>query len=354
MFMEFYSPFDREVRQGTFMHLTVRICLLCLLITVTTLFPHPLLQNAFAYDPLSVSETLRTSWADFTVDDPLRRRSIPIRVYLPSSKSTAPIVLFSHGLGGSREGSAYLAKHWSARGYASVFMQHTGSDASVWKEKPIGQRMMAIKKAAGIDSFLLRVRDVPAVIDQLDVWNRTSRHPLAGRLDLSRIGMSGHSFGAVTTQAVSGQLYGFQGFKKSLCDQRIKAAIMFSPSSPRRGLTPQEAFNDVKIPWLLMTGTNDVAFIGDADVPSRLAVFPALPPGGKYELVLYRAEHSAFTDRRLPGDSEDRNPNHHRAILAISTAFWDAWLREDADARAWLDGDGPRSVLEEEDRWQKK
>ena len=30
-------------------------------------------------------------------------------------------------------------------------------------------------------------------------------HALAGRLDLSKVGMSGHSFGAVTTQAISGQ-----------------------------------------------------------------------------------------------------------------------------------------------------
>ncbi len=72
------------------------------------------------------------------------------------------------------------------------------------------------------------------------------------------------------------------------------------------------------------------------------------------QLVLHRAEHSAFSGRALPGDREERNPNHHRAILAISTAFWDAWLKNDADARAWLDGDGPRSVLQEKDRWQKK
>ncbi|MFQ5705061.1 MAG: hypothetical protein ACE5HT_13705 [Gemmatimonadales bacterium] len=103
-----------------------------------------------------------------------------------------------------------------------------------------------------------------------------------------------------------------------------------------------------------MTGTKDVAPIGNADLKSRLAVFPALPPGGKYELVLSGAEHSAFTDRALPGDSEQRNPNHHRVILALTTAFWDAWLRRDAAARAWLDGAGARSVLEQDDRWQTK
>jgi len=39
-------------------------------------------------------------------------------------------------------------------------------------------------------------------------------------------------------------------------------------------------------------------------------------------------------------------------ILALSTAFWDAHLRGDAPARAWLHGAGPRSILEEQDRWQ--
>ena len=85
-----------------------------------------------------------------------------------------------------------------------------------------------------------------------------------------------------------------------------------------------------------------------------LAVFPALPPGGKYELVLDGAEHSAFSEQGLRRNEASRNPNHHRAILALSTAFWDAWLREDAAARAWLDGDDARSVLEKGDRWQRK
>jgi arylsulfatase A-like enzyme len=104
------------------------------------------------------------------------------------------------------------------------------------------------------------------------------------------------------------------------------------------------------MPWLLMTGTKDVArlgggTIGAATVEKRLSVFPALPAGSKYELVLDGAEHSAFTDRALPGESGTRNPNHHRAILALSTAFWDAYLKGDAAARAWLDGNGPRGCV---------
>src|SRR5262249_2561736 len=139
----------------------------------------------------------------------------------------------------------------------------------------------------------------------------------------------------------------------SLTDKRIKAAIAFSPSSPRYE-EPKTAFAEVKIPWMLMTGTKDLAPIGHADLASRMAVFPALPAGGKYGLVLDGAEHSAFTDRALAGDKEPRNPNHHLVILALSTAFWDAYLKNNSDARTWLDGDGPRSVLEPKDKWQRK
>jgi predicted dienelactone hydrolase len=202
--------------------------------------------------------------------------------------------------------------------------------------------MAAMQEAASGENFMLRVKDVPAVLDALP-----KIESLPGRLDLARIGMSGHSFGAVTTQAVSGQSF---PLGKSFTDPRIKAAVAFSPSSSRDGA----AFGKVALPWLLMTGTRDRGIIGGQTPETRMAVYPALPPGSKYELVLDGAEHSAFNERPLPGEGASKNPNHHRAILALSTAFWDAYLREDAAARAWLDGDGPRSVLEEKDRWQRK
>jgi predicted dienelactone hydrolase len=306
------------------------------------------------YDPMAVSSAFTPKTVDLVVKDAARQRDIPIRIHLPDSRSEAPVVLFSHGLGGSRENNRYLGVHWSARGYVGVFLQHPGSDESVWKDAAGGARYRALRSAANGQNLQLRIQDVPAVLDRLDAWNKTSGHQLAGRLDLTRVGMSGHSFGAITTQAVSGQTFPFLGGGTRLAaDPRIKASVIFSPSSPRFG-DPKTAFSAVKIPWLLMTGTDDTAPIGDIDLESRLAVFPALPSGDKFELVLDGAAHSAFGDRDLPGDREGaRNPNHHRAIVAISTAFWDAYLRSDSAARAWLNG-GPASVLEKADRWQKK
>ena len=312
--------------------------------------PH-LAAQAGGYYPLAVATQAAQPTIELTVNDAARSRALPIRVYLPDGAAPAPVVLFSHGLGGSRTGSACLGQHWAARGYVAVFVQHPGSDESVWKDIPQAQRMAAMRQAASAQNTLLRLRDIPAVLDQLTRWNAERAHPLGGRLDLSRVGMSGHSFGAVTTQGVSGQRAG-RGFVQ-FTDPRIRAAVIMSPSAPRNG-SAQQAFGGVQVPWMLMTGTKDVAIIGDADVASRLAVYPALPPGSKYELVLDNAEHSAFTDTALPGDREPRNANHHRAILALSTAFWDAYLRGDAAAKAWLDSDGPQSVLEPKDRLRRK
>ncbi len=311
----------------------------------------PGLSSHAAYDPLAVPAGFSPEVLDPTMHDAKRKRDLPVRVYLPRVSSPAPVLLFSHGLGGSREGNTYLGKHWAARGYVVVFIQHPGSDAEVWQDTPRSERMAAMNAAASGQNFLLRARDIPAVLDQLERWTADEKSKLYRRMDLSRVGMSGHSFGAITTQAVSGQHFPLVG--PLATDQRIKAAVMFSPSSPRRG-TAEDAFGRVAIPWLLMTGTKDVAAIGGISLESRLEVFPSLPPASKYELVLDGAEHSAFSEGALPTDKETRNPNHHRAILALSTAFWDAYLQGDRHAKAWLSGSGPRSVLEEKDRWQSK
>ena len=305
--------------------------------------------RAGAYNPLAVDTAARPVLLDLPVHDTTRHRDITLRVYLPTNTAPAPVILFSHGLGGSRAGSVFLGEHWAARGYVAVFLQHPGSDDSVWRGKPLRDRMSAMNQAASLENFLLRVQDVPAVLNQLAMWNAAKTNTLSGRLDLERVGMSGHSFGAVTTEAVSGEMLPVGGQK--FTDPRIQAAVVFSPSAPTTG-TAARAFGSVKIPWMLMTGTKDLAPIGHANMQSRLAVYPALHGAPKYELVLYNAEHSVFTDRALPGDRERRNPNHHQVILALSTAFWDAYLRSNPEALAWLNGLGPRSILEPDDQWQ--
>jgi predicted dienelactone hydrolase len=257
----------------------------------------------------------------------------------------------SHGLGGSREVGAYLANHWAGRGFAVVAMQHAGSDADVWKNSPPAQRLRVMKKAASLESFMSRTKDVPAVIDQITKWNGDKSHMLHGRFNMKQLGIGGHSFGAVTSQAVSGQSFGALG--KKFTDKRINAALMLSPSPAKDGKN-KRAFGQVTIPWMAMTGTKDTSIIKpELTAAGRLLVYPALPQGNKYELVLKDAKHMAFSDRTMVG-SKQRNKNHHLVIKALSTAFWEAHLLDNKRASAWLQGDSPQQMLQVGDTWKRK
>ena len=99
---------------------------------------------------LSVATAGNIAAAETVLLDPFdeaRERTVPVKVYLPETKEAVPVILFSHGLGGSRDNNAYLGNFWAKHGYVAVFMQHHGSDHLVWKEvKPL-ERMAALKQA---------------------------------------------------------------------------------------------------------------------------------------------------------------------------------------------------------------
>lgn len=299
------------------------------------------------YDPLKVPEVVIVS-NTFDVKDSARQRIIPVRVYLPETKQPAPVILFSHGLGGSRDNNPYLGNHWAKRGYIVVFIQHPGSDESVWKDVSLGQRMGAMKQAASPGNFVERNKDVPAVIDALTSWNADKENPLHDRFDLKHIGMSGHSFGAVTTQSMAGQ--SAAGGRVSFAEPRLTAAVMMSPSPPAMG-DPAKAFQSITIPCLLMTGTLDNSPIGNSSAEDRLRVFPNLTNAPAWQVVFDGATHMSFGERDLRGNSEIGN-RYHKVILALTSAFWDAQLRGSADAKTWLNGAGAKSLMVDADKWE--
>ena len=238
------------------------------------------------YDPLAVS-AVPVAAPTFEVLDKARQRVIPVRVYLPENHRPAPVILFSHGLGGSRDNNPYLGNQWARRGYVVVFLQHPGSDESVWKDVAPAERTAAMKKAISVKNFMDRNKDVAAVIDVLKEWNAAANHPLRHRLDLLRLGMAGHSFGAKTTQVLAGQafLHGWLSYR----DPRIQAAVMMSPGPPATG-DPAVAFAPIRIPCLLMTGTRDSGIINDTRPADRWewnarARCPARPDAGNHQAL---------------------------------------------------------------------
>src|SRR5690606_34817163 len=177
------------------------------------------------YDPEAVGPDATEEAIELIVTDVTRQRDIALRIVLPSPRpqAPAPVILFSHGLGGSRQTSQYLGHHWAARGYAVVYPQHCGSDEAVWQNVPPEQRQAALVQAASAENARHRIADIHAVLDQLEQWTQAEEHTLAGQLDLSSVGMSGHSFGALTAQALGGQLpAAATAAGHGHCDSRIR------------------------------------------------------------------------------------------------------------------------------------
>ena len=148
-------------------------------------------------------------------------------------------------------------------------------------------------------------------------------------MNTNKVGLAGHSMGARTAQIIIGE-QGWLGTTKR--DMRIRAAVVMSPSSPSLQ-SADSAFGSVATPCLLLTGTRDsVALLSNQSIDSRRAVFPALPSGNAYEPVLHNATQSAFTERSRKHEPP-QNPKHHRAIEAITTTFWDAYLQSNKEAK---------------------
>jgi len=115
-----------------------------------------------------------------------------------------PVLIFSHGYTGTFTDSTFLAEDLASRGYVVVSIAHTYESTAV--EFPDGR---LIKSVFG--SYLdgdslrtderslrlarsVRLADMKFVFDELQRLNR-SGGPFAGKLDLSRAGVMGHSLG---------------------------------------------------------------------------------------------------------------------------------------------------------------
>ena len=136
---------------------------------------------------------LAYSTTDFMWHDDSRDRDVPAPIYAPTTGGPYPVIIFSHGLGGSDKGYAYLGEYWAAHGYIWS-VQHIGSDSAVlW---PMENMRAAMKNP---DNYVNRPKDISFSIDQVTALN-AAPGPWHGKFDLDWIGVAGHSFGAYTTR----------------------------------------------------------------------------------------------------------------------------------------------------------
>jgi dienelactone hydrolase len=255
---------------------------------------------------------------DLDWHDEARQRPVPVRLYLPASAQAGapvPLLVFSHGIGGSRRGYSYLGSHWAGQGFASLHLQHVGSDRSLWAGNPL---MLAfrLREAAQEAEAMARVADLRFALDQLLAG------PWAARIDATRIVAAGHSYGANTTLLAAGAQVERQGRPLDLRDARLRAAIVLSAPPFHGEGDPARILATVTVPTLHITATEDVIRIPGyySEFADRLALFDAIGGTRKALAVFAGGSHSMFTDRSGTGGAL-LNPQVKAATRALSVAF---------------------------------
>jgi predicted dienelactone hydrolase len=284
--------------------------------------------------PQAAGENAEIVGLDLDWEDAARKRAVPVRLYLPEGASAArpvPLVVFSHGMGGSRRGYSYLGRYWASQGYASLHLQHVGSDRSVWTGN-IFSTVGRLQGAAQDEEAIARVGDFRFALDQL------LAHPELGpRVDANRIVAAGHSYGANTSMLAVGARVQRNGRVIDLADPRVKAAILLSAPPFYGEPDTAKILAGIKVPTLHITATEDVirvpGFYSGAE--DRITVFDATPGPRKFLAVFEGGSHSIFTDRGGTGGAT-LNPQVKAATRELGLAFMKSvFEREDAALIAW-------------------
>jgi predicted dienelactone hydrolase len=301
--------------------------------------------------------------------DQPRSKDLLFTVEYPTRPGLYPLVIFSHGFGETRQAYVGLSSHWASQGYVVIKPAHSdsgrlrsGGAADAWRDQTE-------------TDWRNRARDITFLIDSLDEIEKAYPE-LQGKIDRAKIGMGGHSYGALTAMLVGGART--EPGAKSYVDARVKAIVAMSPPGPStsRGLT-NTSWSELRTPTLFMVGSIGNG-VDETETPEwRRQAFELSPAGDKWLAVLEGGSPASFTGRmdpRVPGGPDQgrspmlgdnrtmttpdvRRPTGEsgqglriRAVFndikAVSLAFFDAYLRSDAEGRTTLENAGSRGGVQ--------
>src|SRR5690606_34969024 len=146
--------------------------------------------------------------------------------------------------------------------------------------------------------------------------------------DLNTLGMSGHSFGSLTTQVMMGQMFPDKGGKlRSYVEPRFKAGILYSPVPVAHMALddPNDIYGSISKPLLHMTGTDDASPIENFGYEHRLVVYEH-SPAPKYLFTLKDGDHMVYNGSRGKLGASPHRDKHEALIKIAALAYWDFML----------------------------
>lgn len=234
-------------------------------------------------------------------EDPTGTRSAPTRtlvtdVYVPRGKGPFPLIAFAHGFNGNPGKLTQMLGAWAQAGYVVV--------------APTFPLTNDLTPAPGVlVDYANQPADLSFAIDRVIRGSHRRGSPLYRKVDAQHVGIAGHSLGGVTALGAA--------FNTCCRDRRIDAAVIMDIREAPFG---NDRFVYRRMPLLIIHLT------GDPVVAFSLAeeLFAAAKPP-KYLMALSQGVHFE--------PYEDVPNPHDRAVIAATTAFWNAYLRDDRAAR---------------------
>ncbi len=290
----------------------------------TVTYMHPLVVDLFSITqdymtPEEMTEALAGVGTNTTAGAPLTG-DIP----------ELPIVFWSHGLGGVNSLYTTFAAELASQGFLVVGIDHTyGAFATVFPDGTV-RSIRAANAPPFPEIVRIWAKDMASVLDELEVRNTSDPDGLlTGRLDLTRVGATGHSTGGSAAADVL------------TFDPRFSAAVTLD--APQVGEAAEGA--GVDDPLMLF-------FAEPSEYFSNAVADRLQAPG--YSLAVSQTTHFSFTDLPIlldlagvPQATRDASgrptgrlaaARNNQIINDWSLAFFDRYLR--GGAGALLDGSG--------------
>jgi len=199
-----------------------------------------------------------------------------------------PVLIFSHGITGSRHLHQILFEHLASKGYIVFALDHSfDANLTIFPDGKIADYRSEI--TGHPDSVLIREKqintrafDVGFIIDQIrEIETGMIDSKLSGRLDLDRVALGGHSYGGATAILASHN------------HEIVKACVVLDGwISPIPDKVISEGIN---VPFLFMGRPS----WHDSDYPGnyeRLADLITHSSNEKYDLRINQTLHLDYTD----------------------------------------------------------
>jgi hypothetical protein len=185
--------------------------------------------------------------------------------------------------------------------------------------------------AAGADGRN-RTQDMSFPLDSLDEIGRKAP-AVAGKMDATRVGAGGHLVGAYTSCLLAGMKRfrsGGAAEPDTFADPRVDATLLLSHQGRGQGLT-EKSWEDIVKPMLVAAGSETPSVRTSNPPEWRTEPYRFAKPGDKYLLWIEGMDNSYAGLWR--GGVE---PEPAAFIRDVTTAFWNAHLKQNANARASL------------------